>query len=66
MLPAIIKKNGKPYTERQNYEDAVWELECIARSWRANNGIVMKQIQDYLKVCEESGENETIFEIIIQ
>ena len=63
MDSAKIYKNGVFYCERETFDNAVWELECIARSWRKNNGIIIEHTEDTLKVCEETGENEQIFTI---
>jgi hypothetical protein len=65
MQPAKIYKNGKFYVERESLDDAQWELECIARSWRKNSGIIIEHNDSFLIVCEENGENETIFTIKI-
>jgi hypothetical protein len=65
MDSAKIYKNGKFYCERETLDDAQWELECIARSWRKNNGIIIEHTENNLIVCEETGENETIFTIKI-
>jgi hypothetical protein len=60
-----IYKNGVFYCLRETLDDAIWELECIARSWRKNNGIVIEHTENKLIVCEETGEGETIFTIKI-
>lgn len=65
MLEAKIYKNGVFYCLRDTFDDAQWELECIARSWRKNNGIIIEHNDSFLIVCEENGENETIFTIKI-
>jgi hypothetical protein len=65
MNSAKIYKNCKFYCERETLDDAQWELECIARSWRKNNGIIIEHNDSFLIVCEETGENETIFTIKI-
>jgi hypothetical protein len=63
MEPVRIYKNEKFYCGRESLDDAQWELECIARSWRKNGGIVIEHNDSFLIVCEEKGENETIFTI---
>ena len=65
MEQAKIYKNGIFYCERDTFDDAQWELECIARSWRKNGGIIIEHNDSFLIVCEENGENETIFTIKI-
>lgn len=65
MQPTKIYKNAKFYVERETLDDAIWELECIARSWRANNGIIIEHTDQKLIVCEETGEGEQIFTIKI-
>jgi hypothetical protein len=65
MEQAKIYKNNVFYCERETYEDAIWELECIARSWRKCNGIVIEHTDNKLIVCEETGEKEQIFTIKI-
>jgi hypothetical protein len=60
-----ILKNGEIYAETKTcIEDAQWELEFIARSWRRNGGIVIEHSEYTLIVCEENGEDEQIFTII--
>ena len=65
MEQAKIYKNGVFYVERETLDNAVWELECLARSWRKNNGIIIEHTQDNLIVCEENTENITIYQIKI-
>lgn len=60
-----IYKNGIFYCERETLDGAVWELECIARYWRFNGGIVIEHAEHKLIVCEENGEGEQIFTIKI-
>ena len=60
-----IYKNGVFYCERETLDNAVWELECIARSWRKNGGIIIEHTDITLIVCEETGEGEQIFTIKI-
>jgi hypothetical protein len=59
-----ILKNGDLYAEKTCIEDALWELEFIARSWRKAGGIVVEYSEFTLIVCEENGEDEQIFTII--
>ena len=59
-----ILKNGEAYAEKTCIEDALWELEFIARSWRRNGGIVIEHSEFTLIVCEENGNDEQIFTII--
>jgi len=66
MEPIRIFKNAKFYCGRESVDDAQWELECIARSWRKNGGIIIEHNDSFLIVSEENAENETIFEIKIQ
>jgi hypothetical protein len=66
MEPVRIYKNHKFYCGRESFDDAQWELECIARSWRKNGGIIIEHNDSFLIVSEENAENETIFEIKIQ
>lgn len=58
-----ILKNGKLYAEKNCFEDAIWELEFIARSWRKAGGIIIEYTEFTLIVCEENGEDEQIFTI---
>ena len=63
MEPVRIYKNEKFYCGRESLDDAQWELECIARSWRKNGGIVIEHNDLFLIVTEENAEKETIFTI---
>ena len=65
MEQAKIYKNCVFYVEREKLDNAVCELECLARSWRKNNGIIIEHTQDNLIVCEENTENITIYQIKI-
>jgi hypothetical protein len=65
MEQAKIYKNCIFYCERDTLDNAIWELECIARSWRKNGGIIIEHTQTTLTVCEETGEGEQIFTIKI-
>ena len=65
MEQAKIYKNGVFYCERETLDNAQWELECIARSWRKNGGIIIEHTDITLIVCEETGEGEQIFTIKI-
>jgi hypothetical protein len=62
---AKIYKNGLFYCERDTLDNAIWELECIARSWRKNGGIIIEHTENTLIVCEDNGEGEQIFTIKI-
>jgi hypothetical protein len=62
---AKIYKNGLFYCERDTLDNAIWELECIARSWRKNGGIIIEHTENTLIVCEGNGEGEQIFTIKI-
>jgi len=66
MEQAKIYKNGVFYCERDTLDNAIWELECIARSWRKNGGIIIEHNDSFLIVCEDNGENEQIFTIKIK
>ena len=65
MEAARIYKNGIFYCERDTLDNAVWELECLSRSWRRNGGIVIEHTDNKLIVCEETGNEEQIFTIKI-
>lgn len=65
MEPVRIYKNEKFYCGRESLDDAQWELECLARVYRKNGGIVIEHNHSFLIVTDENGENETIFTIKI-
>jgi hypothetical protein len=61
----IIRKNGKFYCERESYENALWELEAIARIWRHNGGIVIEHNDRELIVTENNQDIVTTFTLNI-
>jgi len=56
-------KNIENYSEN-TYDELVWELKAIEKSWKRNGGIIIENGSDFLHVSEDNGEGEIIFEIV--
>lgn len=56
-------KNIANYSEN-TYEELVWELESIKKSWIKYGGLIIDFDAETLHVSENNGEGEILFEIV--
>jgi hypothetical protein len=56
-------RNIDNYSEN-TYGELVEELKSISRNWKKNGGEIIDQSCDELRVSDDNGENEILFQII--